>query len=105
MLKAVPDVTAETTCKIYVNQIASEWGISERLKSDGGPAFIADLTKRIAEIFQVDKFVVTPNRSQANGKIERNNRTIEAMLRHYVNEAGNDWDEFLPLIVYAYNSQ
>ena len=41
---------------------------------------------------------------KANGQVERYNRTIVAMLRNYVNEHQNDWDEFASVLTYAYNN-
>jgi len=39
---------------------------------------------------------------QANGQVERMNRTIiVATLRHYVDEERKDWDEHLDALAYA----
>jgi hypothetical protein len=40
---------------------------------------------------------------QTDGKTERANRTIEDMLRAYVNERLDDWDEHLTAVEFAYN--
>ena len=36
--------------------------------------------------------------------MKRYNRTILAMLRNYVIEHQNDWDEFTTVLTYAYNN-
>jgi hypothetical protein len=41
---------------------------------------------------------------QTNGQVERVNRTIEEILRHYVPQQHDDWDECLPVVEFAYNS-
>lgn len=41
---------------------------------------------------------------QTIGQVERQNRSIEEMLRHYVGQHQNDWDEYLAQIEFAYNS-
>lgn len=35
--------------------------------------------------------------------VERFNSTLVNMLRHFVDEANKDWDEFLSMLTYAYN--
>jgi len=41
---------------------------------------------------------------QTDGQTERVNRTLEQMLRMYVCPTQSDWDTYLPLVEYAYNS-
>jgi len=42
---------------------------------------------------------------QTNGQVERYNRTIATQLRHYVTDDPRRWDELLPVLTMAYNSQ
>ena len=41
---------------------------------------------------------------QANGQVERYNRTILAMLRNYVSEHQSDWEEYASALTYAYHN-
>ena len=41
---------------------------------------------------------------QTDGETERTNRTLEQMLRAYVNYAMDNWDEMLPYAEFAYNN-
>jgi hypothetical protein len=41
---------------------------------------------------------------QTVGQTEWVNRILEDMLRHYVNPMQDDWDEFLAVVEFAYNS-
>jgi hypothetical protein len=41
---------------------------------------------------------------QTDGQTERTNRTMEEMLRHFVNYRQNNWDEVLPALEHAYNN-
>jgi hypothetical protein len=45
----------------------------------------------------------TPNHAETDGQTERANRTIEEMLRAYVNAHHDDWDEHLTAVEFAYN--
>ena len=42
--------------------------------------------------------------SNKNGQVERYNRTILAMLRNYVNENQDDWDQYVKALTYACNT-
>jgi len=42
---------------------------------------------------------------QTNGQVERYNRTMATQLRHYVADDPSRWDELLPVVTMAYNSQ
>jgi len=42
---------------------------------------------------------------QTNGQVDRYNRTMATQLRHYVADDPSRWDELLPVITMAYNSQ
>jgi len=41
---------------------------------------------------------------QTNKHAEQVNRILEDMLRHYVNQVQDDWDEFLAVVEFAYNN-
>jgi hypothetical protein len=45
----------------------------------------------------------TANHPQTDGQSERSLRTLIAMLRHYVSSAGDDWDDKLWAVEFAYN--
>ena len=40
---------------------------------------------------------------QTKGKVERVNRTLVAMLRHYVADHQRIWDDYLPALAFSYN--
>lgn len=42
---------------------------------------------------------------QSNGRLERVHATLAKMLSHFVNRHQTDWDEYLPYVTMAYNSQ
>ena len=52
----------------------------------------------------MDRTLTTPWRPQSDGMMERFNRTLGGMLRHFVSSQQDDWDKLLPLFALAYNS-
>ena len=43
-------------------------------------------------------------RPQANGCVERFNRTLVSMMKMYCQDNQNNWDEYLPQLLMAYRS-
>ena len=41
---------------------------------------------------------------QTDGQTERSNRTVEDMLRHYIDPCQTDWDQHLPAVEFAINN-
>ena len=59
----------------------------------------------VCKFLGIEKSRTTPYHPQGDGIIERSNRTIQTMLRSYLDPAHcNTWDDHLPLIQFAYNS-
>ena len=52
----------------------------------------------------VEKIRTSSYRPQTDGLVERQNRTLIAMISKFVNEQLTDWDELLPYLVMAYNT-
>ena len=63
---------------------------------------MSHLFKEMCNRLRIDKMVTTAYRPQSDGLVERSNRSIQAMLRAYVNRYQNDWDDLLALVVCAY---
>jgi hypothetical protein len=46
----------------------------------------------------------TSHHPQIDGQTEKANRTLEEIIRHYINYQQNNWDELLPGLEHAYKS-
>ena len=100
----IPDESAKTIASVLVDRIVCEHGlVPQRLLSDQGAPMTSDLLREICELLAIDKVFTAPHHQQANGAVERLNRTVLDQLSHFVNEQGSDWDLHLPKMVFAYN--
>lgn len=97
-------VTGEGVAKLYFDTVFRQGhGVPQVLVSDRDPrfqgAFWQALFKHLGTRFNMS----TANHPQTDGQTERSNRTVEEMLRAYVNPFHTDWDEHLTAVEFAYN--
>ena len=55
-------------------------------------------------LFNMDETRTCPYHPESDGMVERMNRTLQDILAKYVSDHQRDWDEYLPLMMMAYQS-
>src|SRR5678816_1034592 len=70
----------------------------------GGGEFVSSFFKQLCKLWKINKVEINVRLPISNSLIERANLQIENYLRHYVNEKGNDWSNFLPFAQLCINS-
>ena len=101
---ALPDQSAETVARSFVDNIVARLGCPFELHSDQGRNFESNVVKEICRLLEISKTRTTPYRPQANGQVERFNRTIMQILRCFMQEYHGNWDVYLPLVAGAIRS-
>ncbi len=101
---ALPDQTAQTVADVLMTQYISLFGTPCQLHSDQGRNFESELFQELCRLLGVEKIRTTPYRPQSDGMVERFNRTVQQMLKAYVNEDRDNWDDHLPYIMMAYRA-
>ena len=87
-----------------MKEVISRYGAPEKIHSDQGRNFKAQLFQEICVLFNMDKTRTSPYHLESDGMVERMNCTLPNMLGKYVSDHQCDWDEHLPLIMIAYRS-
>ena len=97
-------LTPESVVQAFLDHWVGSFGVPHRLLTDNGSNFSAALSEDIYILLKIQKLWTSPYHPQTDGLVERFNRTLLAMLSHFINDLQNDWDQFLPLLTLAYNS-
>ena len=96
--------TAEGTARIFVEQYIPLWGCPHTLLSDNGSEFVARLSLAIYKLMRIRKIATTAFHPKSNGGVERVNHSLAQIISLIISEQQDDWDEWLPYVVQAYNN-
>ncbi|KII62558.1 Gag-Pol polyprotein [Thelohanellus kitauei] len=100
----IPDQSAATASRALINCVVSRFGIPDQIHSDQRRQFESELFKETCKVLGITKSRTTPYHPEANGNVERENRTIKEMLRHHVNEYQDNWDKYLNIVLFCIRS-
>ena len=95
--------TAKEVAKHVFNLICRH-SCPKRILTDQGKCFEAELFKELLSLLDIAKSRTIPYHPECNGNIERFNRTLESMIRCFIEENLEDWDELLAPLAFAYNT-
>ena len=98
---ALPRIDAECVAEAMV-EVFSRLGVPNEILSDNGTQFVSGLMKEAARLLGVSQFFTTPYHPMANGACERFNGTLKQMLRRMCQERPQDWDRYLPALLFSY---
>lgn len=98
------NVSAKGLAELFFNNVFRHYGLPSVLISDRDPRFTSNFWRALMDHLGVSLHMTAAFHPQSDGQAERHNRTIQDMLRAYVNPASrNDWDLHLTALEFAYN--
>ncbi|GMF62761.1 unnamed protein product [Phytophthora fragariaefolia] len=97
--------TARDVAELYRDRIFALHGIPTEILSDRDPKFTATVWTTLCTMLGTRQKLTTAFRHQANRVTERLNQIIENYLRVFTNGASEDWDTYLALAEFVYNSR
>ena len=100
----VPDTTADTTARVFLEQVVYQHGVPQSVITDNGTAFANSLLTELTRQLGVRKIKISPGHPQTNGRVERWNHTVTTMLRSYADDYRTNWPQILPAVTFAYNT-
>ena len=100
---SLADTTAVTLAKVLVDEVICRYGVPTHLHSDQGANLCSAVIHELSHLLGIHTTRSSAYHPEGNGQVERCNRTLEAMLAK-VTEYHQDWDLYLPKVLFAYRS-
>lgn len=101
---AVPNHDARTIADKLVKQFICKFGTPNQILTDQGKDFTSELLKEICKPFKIKKIQISAYHPQSNGALERSHATLADYLKHYIRLDQTDWDDWLELCMFSYNT-
>src|SRR6266498_1985421 len=101
--KAVSEANALSISNFLYQNIICRFGCFTHLHMDRGTEFVNEIVEKLTEKFRVKHHRSTPYRSQANGLVERFNKSLCDSLAKLVDESA-EWDIFVELALWAHRT-
>ena len=95
--------TAKDVALLFLKEIVANHGVPVSIVSDRDPKFTSEFWNEFTKLLGIKLKMSSAMHPQTDGQTERMNRTLEEMLRHYVDYSQNNWDELLPMVEFAYS--
>ena len=102
--KAVKDATARTAAA-FLWDLIMDYGAPETIPTDRVLHFLNQVVERLTSFFEIRHLRTSGYRPQTNGLTERFNGTLCKALAKMAAERGEEWDQFVPVILFAYRTR
>ena len=94
--------TAPAVAEQFI-ELFSRHGVSKEILTDQGTNCTSQLLAELYKMIGVKALKTSPCHPQTDGLVEeRFNQTLKAMLRRLIQDEGQNWNELIPYILFAY---
>ncbi|KZV81162.1 ribonuclease H-like protein, partial [Exidia glandulosa HHB12029] len=94
----------EGFARLFVMHVVSRFGLPFEFIADRDGRWLSLFFQAVTQQMGIHMLLSSSHHPQHDGQTERTNRTLETMLRHYVEGNPESWDQWLPSMEFAYNS-
>jgi len=107
LVRAVPlaGITATDVSSAFCRDWISVYGPPDTVLTDNGPQFASLFFQGVCNLMGIRNLYTSTYHPQANGQVERFNKTLVDMFMHYIEDHQDNWDELVSVFVLAYNSR
>ena len=100
--EAIPlrSITSKTIVQELV-KFFTKFGIPNVVQSDQGSNFTSNTFQQAMQVLGIKNYRSTAYHPESQGALERFHQTLKSMLTKYCLETGNDWDNGIPLVLFA----
>ena len=100
-----PDQKAVRIARLLADEILPMFGVPEALLSDRGTNMLANVVQDVCQLLGITKLNTTAYHPQCDGMVECFNWTLKNMLRKHAVKLNNQWDRYLPGVLWAYQNK
>ena len=97
-------IDAPGLAEVIIDMVVWHHGLANSIVTDRGLLFISKFWSSLYYFLGVKRRLPTAFHPQTDNQIERQNNTMEAYLRAFVNFEQNGWARLLPMAKFAYNN-
>jgi hypothetical protein len=97
-------ITAEGVADLYFENVFRLHGLSRSFVSDRDSKFTSIFWTKLCSLLGTDMRLSTSFHPQTDGQSERTFRTLQQMIRGFVNTLQTNWDIYLPCFEFAFNN-
>lgn len=100
--EAIPlrKITAPVVTRALV-KFFSTFGLPKIVQTDQGTNFLSKIFTQVLSSLNVSYRIACAYHAESQGALERFHQTLKSMLRKYCMETGKEWDEGVPLLLFA----
>ena len=97
-------INAPGLAEIIIDVVVRHHDLPDSIISDRGAIFTSKFWSSLCYFLGIKRRLSTAFHPQTDGQTERQNSTMEAYLRAFVNFEQNDWARLLPMAEFVYNN-
>ena len=97
-------INAPRLAEVILDVVVWHHGLPDSIVTDRGSLFTSKFWSLLCYFLGIKRKLSTTFHSQTDGQTKRQNSTMEAYLRAFVNFEQNDWARLLPIAEFAYNN-
>ena len=97
-------IDAPGLAEVIIDVVVRHHGLPDSIITDRGSLFTSKFWSSLCYFLGIKRRLSTAFHPQTNGQTKRQNSTMEAYLRAFVNWKQNDWARLLPMAEFAYNN-
>ena len=97
-------IDAPGLAEVIIDVVVRHHGLPDSIVTDRGSLFTSKFWSSLCYFLGIKRRLSTAFHPQTDGQTERQNSTMEAYLRAFVNFEQNDWARLLPIAEFAYNN-
>lgn len=97
-------ITSQELCDVFLKEVFRLHGIPEVIVSDRDSLFTAAVWDRFSQRLGIKLNMTTSNNPQADGQVERLNRTLVERIRTLCGTFPTSWEPLIPMVEFAYNN-